>query len=89
MRAQRDQHAPAISRATTLLVCSMAALAAASTGAARAQAPAVVKADTGELQGVVGEVGRRPARRGIRAELHAGAIRAACPGRCARAAATV
>jgi para-nitrobenzyl esterase len=55
MRAQQDQRATAISRTTTLLVCSLAALAAsASVGsAARAQAPAVVKVDTGELQGVV------------------------------------
>ena len=54
MRAQREQKATAISRATTLLACLLAALAAASVdGVARAQAPAVVKVDTGELQGVV------------------------------------
>ena len=54
MRAQRDQRATAISRATTLLVCLLVALAAAASvgAAARAQAPAVVKVDTGELQGV-------------------------------------
>ena len=52
MRAERNDRATAVSRATKVLVCSLAV--AASVGvAARAQGPAVVKVDTGELQGVV------------------------------------
>jgi para-nitrobenzyl esterase len=57
MRAERDNRASAVSRATTLLVGSLAALAAlpvTSVGtAARAQAPAVVRVDGGDLQGVL------------------------------------
>ena len=55
MRAERDDRATAVSRVTRLLACSLAALAVATSvgDAARAQAPAVVKVDTGELQGVV------------------------------------
>ena len=55
MRAEREDRATAASRVTRLLVCSLAALAAATgLGAeAHAQAPAVVKVDSGELQGVV------------------------------------
>jgi para-nitrobenzyl esterase len=55
MRAERDDRATAVSRVTRLLACSLAALAvAASVGtAARAQAPAVVRVDGGDLQGVV------------------------------------
>jgi para-nitrobenzyl esterase len=52
MRAQREQKATAISRATTLLACLLAAVAAASVDAV-ARAQAVVKVDTGELRGVV------------------------------------
>ncbi len=55
MPASGDGRATAISRFTRLLACSLAALAAA-TGlgaASRAQTPAIVKVDTGELQGVV------------------------------------
>ena len=53
MRAGRDDRATAVSSVTRLLVCSLAALAAATSvgTATRAQAPAVVKVDTGELQG--------------------------------------
>ena len=55
MRAERNDRATAVSRVTRLLACSLAALAVATSvgDAARAQAPAVVKVDTGELQGVV------------------------------------
>ena len=55
MRAERDDRATAVSRGIRVLACSLAAVAAA-TGlgtAAPAQAPAVVKVDTGELQGVL------------------------------------
>jgi para-nitrobenzyl esterase len=57
MRAQQHQRAKPMSTTTTLLWCSLAAIVASvSTGsAARAQAPAVVKVDTGELQGVVAD----------------------------------
>ncbi len=57
MRAERDGRAMAVSRVTELLLCSLAALAAATgVGAtARSQAPAVVRVDGGELQGVVDE----------------------------------
>ncbi len=55
MRAERDDRATAVSRVTKLLLCSLAALAAATSvgAAARSQAPAVVRVDGGELQGVV------------------------------------
>ena len=55
MRAERDDRATAVSRVTRLLLCSLAALAAATSvgAAARSQAPAVVRVDGGELQGVV------------------------------------
>ena len=55
MRAERDNKSTAASSATSILACSLAALTTV-TGlgtVARAQAPAVVKVDTGELQGVV------------------------------------
>ncbi len=55
MRAERNERATAVSSVTRLLACSLAALTVATSvgDAARAQAPAVVKVDTGELQGVV------------------------------------
>ena len=55
MHAERDDRTTLVSRVTTLLACSLAALAVAtSVGAdARAQAPGVVRVDGGELQGVV------------------------------------
>ena len=55
MRGRRNDRAIAISRAARLVIGSLAALAAAtSVGTlARAQAPAVVRVDSGELQGVV------------------------------------
>jgi para-nitrobenzyl esterase len=55
MRAERNERATAVSSVTRLLVCSVAALAIATSvgSAAQAQAPATVKVDTGELQGVV------------------------------------
>src|SRR5512134_3550783 len=59
MRAERNDRASAGSRMTTLLLCSLAGLAAMGAGAAASsQAPAlsptppVVRVETGELQGV-------------------------------------
>jgi para-nitrobenzyl esterase len=54
MRAQRDNEATAVSRAIRLLACSLGLAAMMGPGSA-AQTPAVVKVDTGELQGVVQE----------------------------------
>ena len=54
MRAERSYRARAVARATRLLLYSLMALAAV-TGvdtAAQSQAPATVRVDTGELQGV-------------------------------------
>ena len=55
MRAQRDDRATAVSRATRVLACALAAAAAATRSwHRRARASAcVVKVDTGELQGVI------------------------------------
>ena len=55
MRAERSSRARAVARATTLLLYSLMALAAATSvdTAAQSQAPATVRVDTGELQGVV------------------------------------
>ena len=57
MRAERGDKVRAGSRVTRLLVCSLAALAAAiGVGTvAHSQAPAVVRVDSGELQGVVAD----------------------------------
>ena len=52
MRAQTDRRATMIWRAATLLLCSIAAVAAA-TSAGLGQAPTVVRVDTGDLQGVM------------------------------------
>ena len=55
MRAERSNRPKAVSKPTTLLLCSLAVLAAATSvgAAARSQAPSTVKVDSGELQGVV------------------------------------
>ena len=55
MRAERNDRTTAISKVTRLLACSLAALAVATSvgTAARSQAPALVRVDSGELQGVV------------------------------------
>ena len=55
MRAERNDRATAVSRVHRILACSLAALAVAMSvgSAARAQAPAVVRVDGGELQGVL------------------------------------
>jgi para-nitrobenzyl esterase len=57
MRAERNDTAPAVSRVARLFMGSLAALAAATSvgSAARAQAPAVVRVDGGELQGTTGD----------------------------------
>ena len=57
MRAERGDKVRTASRATRLLVCSLAAMAAAvGVGTvAHSQAPAVVRVDSGELQGVVAD----------------------------------
>ena len=60
MRVERDDRASAGSRVTTLLLCSLAGLAAMGAGTAASsqtpapsQTPPVVRVDSGELQGVV------------------------------------
>ena len=55
MRAEQDDRATAASRATRLLVCSLAALAAATSvgTAARGQVQSLVRVDSGEVQGVL------------------------------------
>ena len=57
MHAERDASLTAVSRLTSALACSCTALAAVVclAPAARAQDPAAVKIETGELQGVVGD----------------------------------
>ncbi|AMY11964.1 Fumonisin B1 esterase [Luteitalea pratensis] len=57
MRARREDRAAAVSRVTRCLVCSLAALAVAATvgSVVRSQAPAAVRVDGGDLQGVVAD----------------------------------
>jgi para-nitrobenzyl esterase len=53
MHAERDDRASAVLLANALLVCSLAVVATSADTVARAQAPAVVRVDGGELQGVL------------------------------------
>ena len=91
-----ERRRAAVSRVTRLLVCSLAALAAATSvgTAARAQAPAVVRVDSGELQGVVDDGvvvlqghplrGASRGRPAVAAAAAGGAVDGRAPGRGVR-----